>query len=90
MRTGIDKSIDALIRQGVSTEDIVDYLAANLTTKEMTEELAKSLQENQRLKDDMPVVMRITQSDFDKHFRIIGVRSDGKEETRGRKAKREV
>ena len=90
MRTGIDKTIDALVRQGVSTEDIVDFLATNLTAREMTEELAKTLQENQRLRDNMPVVMRITQSDFDNHFRIIGVRTDGKEETRGRKAKREA
>ena len=83
MRTGIDKTIDALIRKNVCTEDIVAFLAENLTAKEMTEELARALQENRRLRDNMPVVMRISQSDFDKHFRIIGTRADGTKEQRG-------
>lgn len=84
MRTGVDKAIDALVKQGVATQDIVDFLNTNLTTKEMSEELARTLQENQRLRDEMPVVMRISQQQFNKHFRIIGKRVDGTDETRGR------
>ena len=65
MRTALDKVIDGFIKAGVCTEDIIGWLNDNLTTREMSEQLAKT--------------------DFDRHFRIIGIRSDGQPETRGRK-----
>lgn len=85
MRTGIDKVIDNMVKAGASTEDIVDWLSDNLSTKELTERLAKTLKENCELKENSPGLMRITQKDFDHHFRIIGFRSDGSPETRGGK-----
>lgn len=84
MRTGIDKTIDAMVRQGVATEDIVDFITNNLTTQEANEMFVASLLENQRLKEEKPAVIRITQSDFNRHFRIIGRKTDGTQETRGR------
>lgn len=84
MRT-IDKTIDSLIRSGVSTEDIIAWLNDNLTTKELQEHLAKTLKENFELKEELPGMIRISQTDFDRHFRIIGIRSDGQPETRGRR-----
>lgn len=84
MRTTVEKAIDNLIRQDVPIEDIIKYLAANLTSTELTEELASALKENRKLKDSIPPMVRITQEDFNKHFRIIGTRPDGTKENRGR------
>lgn len=84
MRTTVEKAIDSLIRQDVPIEDIINYLAANLTSTELTEELAATLKENRKLKESIPQVVRITQEDFNKHFRIIGTRPDGTKENRGR------
>ena len=84
MRTTVEKAIDSLIRQDVPIEDIINYLAANLTSTELTEELAATLKENRKLKESIPQMVRITQEDFNKHFRIIGTRPDGTKENRGR------
>ena len=84
MRTTVEKAIDSLIRQDVPIEDIINYLAANLTSTELTEELAATLKENRKLRDSIPAMVRITQEDFNKHFRIIGTRPDGTKENRGR------
>ena len=84
MRTTVDKAIDNLIRQDVPIEDIIKYLAANLTSTELTEELASALKENRKLRDSIPPMVRITQEDFNRHFRIIGTRPDGTKENRGR------
>ena len=84
MRTTLERAIDSLIRQDVPIEDIISYLAANLTTTELTEELATALKENRKLKESIPAMVRITQEDFNKHFRIIGTRTDGTKENRGR------
>lgn len=84
MRTTVEKAIDSLIRQDVPIEDIINYLAANLTSTELTEELAATLKENRKLKESIPQVVRISQEDFNKHFRIIGTRPDGTKENRGR------
>lgn len=85
MRTGISKTIDGMIKAGLSTEDIIAWLNDNLTTKELTEHLAKALKENYELKEDATGMIRISQSDFDHHFRIIGFKSDGTPENRGSK-----
>lgn len=84
MKTAIEKEIDNLVKQNVPIEDIVSFIAAHLTTSEVTEELANTLQENRRLKDRIPPMVRITQEDFNRHFRIIGTRTDGTKEKRGR------
>ena len=84
MKTTVEREIDNLIKQNVPIEDIVSFIAANLTTSEVTEELANTLKENQRLKDRIPPMVRITQEDFNRHFRIIGTRTDGTKEKRGR------
>lgn len=84
MKTAIDKAIDNLIKEDVPIEDIVSFIAAHLTTSEVTEELAITLKENRRLKDRIPPMVRITQEDFNRHFRIIGTRTDGTKEKRGR------
>ena len=69
MRTTVEKTIDSLIRQDVPIEDIINYLAANLTSTELTEELAATLKENRKLRGSIPAMVRITQEDFNKHFR---------------------
>lgn len=84
MRTTVEKAIDSLIRQDVPIEDIINYLAANLTSTELTEELAATLKENRKLRDSIPQMVRISQEDFNRHFRIIGTRPDGTKENRGR------
>ena len=81
---GTNKTIEGLIKLGMTEEDIIAWLSENLTTKELTEQLAKTLKENYELKEEAPGMIRISQSDFNNHFRIIGFRSDGQPETRGR------
>lgn len=85
MRTTTDKMIENLIKAGVCTEDIIAWLNDNLTTKELQERFVKTLRENYELKEDATGMIRISQSDFDRHFRIIGFRTDGTPENRGAK-----
>ena len=79
-----NKTIEGLIKLGMTEEDIIAWLSENLTTKELTEQLAKTLKENYELKEEAPGMIRISQSDFNNHFRIIGFRSNGEPERRGR------
>ena len=85
MKTGLDRVIDGYIRLGMSTEDIIDNLVNNYTTRALTEQLLNTCIENAELKEQASSPVRISQEDFNNHFRIIGKRSDGTEETRGRK-----
>lgn len=85
MRTATDKAIESLVKSGVSTDDIIAWLNDNLTTKELQERFVKTLKENYELKEDATGMIRISQSDFDRHFRIIGFRTDGTPENRGAK-----
>ena len=75
------KKIEAAIKDRAGQDEIVRYLIENVTTKELAEYLAYALYELDKAKTQK--VIRISQSDFDKHFRIIGFRSDGTPETRG-------
>lgn len=75
------KKLEAAIKNRVGQDEIVKYLIENITTKELAEGLATALYELDKVKDR--TVIRISQSDFDKHFRIIGFKSDGTPETRG-------
>ena len=84
MKAGTDKAIESLVKAGVSTEDIIAWLNNNLTTKELQERFVETLKENYELKDTAGMI-RISQSDFDRHFRIIGFRTDGTPENRGAK-----
>lgn len=75
------KKLEAAIKDRTGQDEIVKYLIENVTSKELAEYLAYALYELEKAKTQK--VIRITQSDFDKHFRIIGFRSDGTPETRG-------
>lgn len=83
MRTGIDKLIDGFIRSNMSVEDIINNLVNNYTTRAITEQLVYTTKENAELRERIPSVVRISQEDFDRHFRIIGFKNDGTPETRG-------
>lgn len=83
MKTTVEREIDNLIKLDTPTEEIVAYIAAHLTTAEVTEELANALKENRQLRDRIPSMVRISKEDFDSHFRIIGYKSDGTPEQRG-------
>ena len=77
--------LDRLIKEEASERDIVLYLADNVTITELARQYYELYQEMKKKEDTTPI--RITKAEFDKHFRIIGFRGDGKVETRGRKAK---
>ena len=75
------KKLEAAIKDKTGKDEIVDYLIDNVTTKELAVYLARALYELDKARTQ--TVIRISQSDFDKHFRIIGFRRDGTPETRG-------
>lgn len=75
------KKLEAAIKNRTGQDEIVKYLIENITTKEMAEGLASALFELDKAKDK--TLIRISQSDFDKHFRIIGFKADGTPEQRG-------
>ena len=75
------KKLEAAIKNRTGQDEIVNYLIENATTKELAEGLANALFELDKRKDR--TLIRISQSDFDKHFRIIGFKSDGTKEQRG-------
>ena len=80
-----EKILDRLINSNAKERDIVLYLADNVPLTELARDyyqLYMKVREN-----ESPTPICISQSDFDKHFRIIGFRSNGEPETRGRKAK---
>ena len=75
------KKLEAAIKDRTGQDEIVKYLIENVTSKELAEYLANALYELEKAKTQK--VIRISQSDFDNHFRIIGFKSDGTPETRG-------
>lgn len=77
------KKLEAAIKDKTGQDEIVKYLIENVTTKELSEYLAYALYELEKVKTQK--VIRISQSDFDHHFRIIGFKSDGTKEKRGSK-----
>ena len=85
MKTDTLKTIRTLLENKAKDGDIADFLTNNLTSKELVEQLVEMLKEKYETPE--PSLLRISQSDFDRHFRIIGMRSDGQPETRGRKMK---
>lgn len=79
------KLLENLIKERDTKEQVVSGLTKEATAYELADNLYSLYMEQKRKEEATP--MRITQSDFDKHFRIIGMRSDGEVETRGRKPK---
>lgn len=77
------KKIESALKNRAGQDDVVDYLIENVTTKELAEGLATALFELSKANKEK-FLIRISQADFDKHFRIIGFRSDGTKERRGR------
>lgn len=84
MKADTLKMLEQLVKRNTKEEEIVTYLTKNATAVELAEEYIKAYKENGKLKDDRFSVLRISPEDFDRHFRIIGTRSDGTEERRGR------
>lgn len=82
MKLALKKQFIDLIESGVSDTTLQDFVIENLTSKEMTELLIDALKENYKKPEEK--LIRISQSDFDAHFRIIGFRENGEPETRGR------
>ena len=78
-----EKTVKNMIEANATPEDLAAYLQENLTSKEMTEALVAEFYNKFNQEEVTP--LRISQSDFDKHFRIIGFKSDGTPETRGRR-----
>ena len=78
-----DTALDRLIKDGASERDIVLYLADNVTITELARQYYELYQEVSCREEFTPI--RISKADFDKHFRIIGFRSDGTPEARGSK-----
>lgn len=79
------KLLENLLKEKDTKEQVVSGLTKEATAYELADNLYTLYVEQKSKEDATP--MRITQADFDKHFRIIGMRSDGKEETRGRRRK---
>ena len=67
------------IRSGIaSVGEVANYLMRNYPIGEIVGALAQYI-----IDDDGKIAISKTQ--FDQHFKIIGIRADGEEETRGRK-----
>lgn len=77
------KKLEAAIKDKTGQDEIVKYLIENVTPKELSEYLAYALYELEKAKTQK--VIRISQAEFDKHFRIIGFKADGTKEKRGSK-----
>lgn len=78
-----DTILDRLIKDGASERDIVLYLADNVTITELARQYYELYQEMTSREEFTPI--RISKVDFDRHFRIIGFKSDGTPEARGSK-----
>lgn len=78
-----DTTLDRLIKDGASERDIVLYLADNMTITEIARQYYQLYKDTYGQEGYTPI--RISKADFDKHFRIIGFKSDGTPETRGSK-----
>ena len=77
------KILERLIKDGANERDIVLYLADNVPLTELARDYYNLYLKSEKQTGFTP--MRISQSDFDKHFRIIGFKSDGTKEQRGSK-----
>ena len=78
------KILERLIKDGASERDIVLYLADNVPLTELARDYYNLYLKSAEEKQTTPITpMRISQADFDRHFRIIGFKSDGTPETRG-------
>ena len=75
------KILERLIKDGASERDVVLYLADNVPLTELAKDYYNLYLECEKREATAP--MRISQSDFDKHFRIIGFKADGTPEQRG-------
>jgi len=75
------KILERLIKDGASERDIVLYLADNVPLTELARDYYNLYLKSEKQTSVTP--MRISQADFDKHFRIIGFKSDGTKEQRG-------
>ena len=75
------KKLEAAIKDKTGQDEIVKYLIENVTTKELAESLVDAFYKLDKAKEN--TLIRISQSDFDKHFRIIGFKADGTKERRG-------
>ena len=75
------KILERLIKDGASERDIVLYLADNVPLTELARDYYNLYLKSEKQTSVTP--MRISQADFDKHFRIIGFKADGTKEQRG-------
>lgn len=75
------KILERLIKDGANERDIVLYLADNVPLTELARDYYNLYLKSEKLTGFTP--MRISQADFDKHFRIIGFKADGTKEKRG-------
>ncbi len=79
------KLLEKLMKEKDTKEEVVSGLTKEATAFELADNLYDLYKKEEER--EAYTVLRISQADFDKHFRIIGTRADGKEETRGRKPK---
>lgn len=75
------KILERLIKDGANERDIVLYLADNVPLTELARDYYNLYLKSEKQTSVTP--MRISQADFDKHFRIIGFKADGTKEQRG-------
>ena len=75
------KILEKLIKDGAEEREIVLYLADNVPLTELARDYYNLYLECEKRETTTP--MRISQSDFDKHFRIVGFKADGTPEARG-------
>lgn len=75
------KILERLIKDGANERDIVLYIADNVPLTELARDYYNLYLKSEKQTGFTP--MRISQSDFDKHFRIIGFKADGTKEQRG-------
>lgn len=80
MKLALKKQFIDLIESGVSDTTLQDFALENLTIREMTELLVETMIDNYNKSDEK--LIRISRSDFDAHFRIIGFSENGEPETR--------
>lgn len=75
------KILERLIKDGAKERDIVLYLADNVPLTELARDYYNLYLKSEKQTSFTP--MRISKADFDRHFRIIGFKSDGTKEQRG-------
>lgn len=76
------KLLEKLMREKDTKEQVVSGLTKEATAFELADNLYDLYKKTEEQESFVP--MRISQSDFNKHFRIIGTRTDGTKENRGR------